>query len=65
MDATKLFHNDQYGFRPRHSTELAVVRFITDLIKDMNNYKILTTVLIDLSKAFDTLNPDILLFNHS
>ena len=61
MDTNELFYNDQYGFRPRHSTELAAVRFVTDLIKDMDNYKILTTVLIDLSKAFDTVNHDILL----
>ena len=54
-------YNDQYRFRPRHSTELAAVRFVTDLIKDMDNYKIPTTVLIDLSDAFDTLNHDILL----
>ena len=38
MDTNKLFYNDQYGFRPRHSTELAAVRFVTDLIKDMDNY---------------------------
>ena len=30
MDTNKLFYNDQYGFRPRHSTELAAVRFVTD-----------------------------------
>ena len=51
-DTNKLFYNDQYGFRPRHSTELAAVRFVIDLIKDMDNYKIPTTVLIDLSKLF-------------
>ena len=62
MDTNKLFYRDQYGFRPRHSTELAAVRFGNDLIKDMANYIIPTTVLIDLSKAFDTLNHDILLF---
>ena len=61
MDTNKLFYNDQYGFRHRHSTELAAVRFVTDLIKDMDNYKIPTTLLIDLSNAFDTLNHDILL----
>ena len=33
-----------------------------NLIKDMDNYIIPLTVLIDLSKAFDTLNPDILLY---
>ena len=61
MDTNKLFYNDQYGLRPRPSTELAAVRFVTDLIKDMDTYKIPTTVLIDLSKPFDTLNYDILL----
>ena len=61
MDTNKLFYNDQYGFRPRHSTELAAVRFVTDLIKDMDNFKIPTTVLIDLSKVFNTLNHDLLL----
>ena len=61
MDTNKLFYNDQYGFRPRHSTELAAVRFVTDLIKDMDNCKIPATVLIDFSNAFDTLNHDILL----
>ena len=61
IDTNKLFYNDQYGFRPRHSTELAAVRFAADLIKDMDSYKIPITVLIDLSNAFDTLNRDILL----
>ena len=61
MDTNKLFYNDQYGFRHRHSTKLATVRFVTELIKDIDNYKITTIVLIDLSKAFDTLNHDILL----
>ena len=64
MDTIKLFHNNQYGFRLRHLTELAVVRCVTDLIKYMDNYKIPTTVLIDLTKAFDTLNLDILFSNY-
>ena len=61
MDTNKLFYNDQYGFRLRHSTELAAVKFVTDLIKDMDISKIPTTVLIDLPKASDALNHDILL----
>ena len=44
-----------------HSTELAAVRFVTDLIKDMDDYKIPKTVVIGLSMAFDSLNHDILL----
>ena len=59
VDTHKLFYNDQNGFRHRHSTELTAIRFVTDLIKDIDNHKIPTTVLIDLSKTFDTLNHDI------
>ena len=61
MEGNKLFYTDQYGFRPGHSTELAAARFVNELVVDMDNYKIPTSVLIDLSKAFDTLNHDILL----
>ena len=61
MDTNKLFYNDRYGFRLRHSTELAAVRFVNDPLKDMDNYKFPATVLIDPLKAFDTLNHNILL----
>ena len=60
MECNKLFYTDQHGFRPGHSTELAA-RFVNELVVDMDNYKILTSVLIDLSKAFDTINHDILI----
>ena len=61
MECNKLFYTDQYGFRPGHSTELAAARFVNELAVDMDNYKIPTSVFIDLSKAFDTLNHDILI----
>ena len=61
MECNKLFYTDQYGFRPGHSTELAAARFVNELVVDMDTYKIHTSVLLDLSKAFDTLNHDILI----
>ena len=61
MECNKLFYTDQCGFRPGHSTELAAARFVNELVMDMDKYKIPTSVLIDLSKAFDTLNHDILI----
>ena len=52
---------EQYGFRPGNSTELAAVRLVDHLISQMDNYSIPITVCIDLSKALDTLNHNILL----
>ena len=61
MEDIKLFYDDQLGFRPGHSTELASLRFVDTLVKQMDNFYIPTSILIDLSKAFDTLDHDIML----
>ena len=56
-----LFCIQQFGFRPGYSTELAALRLANHIILEMNNNKVPTNIYIDLSKAFDTLNFDILL----
>ena len=56
-----LFAPQQYGFRKNSSTELAALEFIDRLLNQMNNHKIPTNFYIDLSKAFDSLQHDILL----
>ena len=61
MEDNKLFYDDQFGFRPGHSRELASLRFVDTLVKQMDNFYIATSILIDLSKAFDTLDHDIML----
>ena len=53
----------QYRFRSGHSTELATVKLIDNIIQNMDNTRITktpVTVFLDLSKTFDTLNFDIL-----
>ena len=56
-----LFCLQQFGFRPGHSTELAALKLVNYIITEMDNCNIPTNIYIDLSKAFDTLNFDILL----
>ena len=61
MEDNKLFYDDQFGFRPGHSTELDSLRFVDTLVSQIDNFYIPTSILIDLSKAFDTLDHNIIL----
>ena len=61
MTINNLFINSQYGFRKKHSTELAALEFVDRIAKDMDKNKVPLSIFIDLSKAFDTLDHKILL----
>ena len=52
----------QYGFRPQHSTKYAAVKRIDHASCEMENQKTPTVVFTNLSKVFDTLSYDILLY---
>ena len=56
-----LFYDSQYGFRKSHSTELATLELVDRIHKEIDENKISFSVFLDLSKAFDTLDHDILL----
>ena len=59
-----LSSEQQYVFRSQQSTELACVKLADYILKEMDNIryiKIPASIFLDLSKAFDTLNFDILL----
>ena len=51
----------QYGFRAKHSTELAVLNLVDCLTYKLHTGRIPLNIYIDLSKDFDTLIHDILL----
>ena len=57
----KILHTSQYGFQPNLSTELAILELQERLINTLNNKECCVGVFMDLSKAFDTLDHDILL----
>ena len=56
-----LFYPNQYGFREKHSTELAALDLLDKItcVMDANNVPL--NVFLDLSRAFDTLDHNILL----
>lgn len=43
----------QFGFRPRHSTTLQLVRLVHDIAASLNDHKYVFTCFFDLAKAFD------------
>ena len=51
----------QFGFRENNSTELAITTFCDRLLKNLDENKITCSIFLDLRKAFDSVNHEILL----
>ena len=56
-----ILNDNQYGFRPKHSTIDAVSKFTADIVSSLEKNMTTYAVFLDLSKAFDTIDHDILL----
>ena len=62
FDHNHLLSEQQYGFRANHSTELAAIKLVDYINHEIDRKYTPVNIYIDLSKAFDTLNFDILLY---
>ena len=61
LEYHEILYNSQYGFRANHSCENAVSELLANIIKGNNKNEHTIALFLDLSKAFDTLDHDILL----
>ena len=52
----------QSGFRPTHSTQTLLLHCLDNWYKALDNKQFIGVVFLDISKAFDTVNHDLLLF---
>ena len=61
LNSRNLLYNYQSGFRKNHSTDFCLSFLNDKILKGFDQRLITRMILIDLQKAFDTIDHDILL----
>jgi hypothetical protein len=60
LDKFKILYKYQFGFRENHSTTMAIMEIVDNIISEIDNGKLVAGIYLDLSKAFDTVDHKIL-----
>ena len=61
LEKNKILKEEQTGFRPNRSTQDILLRTVDDWRGALDDGDVVATVMIDLSKAFDTINYGLML----
>ena len=61
LNYNDLLYQHQYGFRGKHGTSHPLIHFTNNVNKALNENNFNLSIFIDLKKAFDTVNFNILL----
>ena len=61
LDSNNLLSSAQFGFRPHHNTQDVLLKSVDDWKMALDKNELVGTVMIDLSKAFDTIDHSLLL----
>ncbi|KAL9967540.1 hypothetical protein ACROYT_G025788 [Oculina patagonica] len=61
LNDNNLLYSRQSGFRKHHSTEIALIKIVDELLFNLDNDKVSGMVLVDYTKAFDMVDHELLL----
>ena len=62
FDDNQILSNYQYGFRPRRLTQQSIFDLLKFVYSSLNNKKLFAAICLNVCKAFDCINHDVLLF---
>jgi len=62
LDQNNILYNNQFGFRKNYSTSLALIDVVDNIYEKLDANQTVVGIYVDLTKASDMVNPDILLY---